>query len=247
MKTSVLSVACLAVLLGCGKKVEPVTGPRDLRVAAASSLTDLMTATAGAFQDTRKDVRVQMTFGASSTLARQIVEGASVNIFLSADAGSVERAGPSVDGSTRVVFLRNKLCLLAPRGKAADLAAIPDKAKISVAGPEVPAGKAWREYLRGKGLLEKLESRFANADSVRAALTMFDAQAADYALVYATDARAAQRKHETWIPGDGPVIEYYAVVIGKPSDDARAFLEYLRSAQFAPGAKQLGFEVPPAK
>jgi molybdate transport system substrate-binding protein len=242
MKTSVFAATAAALLCGCGGGEPPPAGPRDLRVAAASSLTDLMTQTVPAFQASRQEVRVQLSFGASSTLARQISEGARVDVFLSADAASVDRAGSRVDSSTRVVFLRNRLAMLAPRGKPADPAAIPDGAKIAVAGPEVPAGRVWRDYLRGKGLLEKLENRFANADNVRAALTMFDAQAADYALVYATEAKAAQRRHETWAPEDGPAIEYVAAAVGTPTEEAKAFLAWLRTAGIGAVGKTLGFE-----
>jgi molybdate transport system substrate-binding protein len=145
------------------------------------------------------------------------------------------------------VFLRNRLALLAPHGTSADPSALPAGAKIAVAGPEVPAGRIWREYLSAKGLLGELEPRFANADNVRAVLGLFEAGAADYALVYATDARAARREHATWVPEDGPPVEYVAAAVGTPSADARAYLDWLHSDAFAAVARDLGFDPVPSR
>src|SRR5690242_10243320 len=95
----------------------PSTGVRQpnqpaLIVAAAVSLTDALTAQAEAFA--KSGDRVQFTFGASNTLARQIVNGAPVDAFISADEAQmdvVQKAGLIAEDS-RVDLLANQLAVV---------------------------------------------------------------------------------------------------------------------------------------
>jgi molybdate transport system substrate-binding protein len=79
---------------------------RELLIAATASLSQLAPALAQAVHE-RHGLDVRFTFAGSNTLARQIVEGARVDVFISADQAQmdvVERAGLVVPG-TRVDVL----------------------------------------------------------------------------------------------------------------------------------------------
>src|SRR4029078_1849659 len=61
-----------------------------LRVAAAVSLTDVLTGV-GRRWDAAGNPNVEFNFAASNVLARQILEGAPVDVFISADEEHMER------------------------------------------------------------------------------------------------------------------------------------------------------------
>ncbi|MEK7466533.1 MAG: molybdate ABC transporter substrate-binding protein [Planctomycetota bacterium] len=233
-------VVLLVALAACSRPL-----PRAVRVGAASSLREALMPSATGFDARNIPVSVNMTFEASSTLSRQVEAGAEYDVVLCADAESLDRLGSRVVETTRRVFLTNRLALLGPQGTLA-LDGIPATTKVAIAGPEVPAGKAWRKYLEGSGRLAGLEARFVIADSVRAALALFESGAVDYTLVYATDAKAAKRAHAAWTPPDGPVTEYVAAVVaGRDSAEARTFVGWLGSAGFQEDARKRGFGIPP--
>ena len=71
-------LACVGVGWGQGSK------PKELRIAAASDLQPVMPAVAEAYEKAT-GVKLLVSFGSSSTLATQIVNGAPVDVFLSAD------------------------------------------------------------------------------------------------------------------------------------------------------------------
>src|SRR5688572_21576715 len=61
----------------------------DILVAAAASLTDALKEVTAAYH-AKSTHKVNFNFGASSTLARQIEEGAPVDIFFSADLVQID-------------------------------------------------------------------------------------------------------------------------------------------------------------
>src|ERR1700719_1164341 len=75
----------------------------ELTVHAAASLTDAMKEIGAAYEKQSGD-KLQFNFGASSTLARQIEEGAPADLFLSADEAKMdmlEKEGLLLPGTRR--------------------------------------------------------------------------------------------------------------------------------------------------
>ena len=83
--------------------------PKPITVSAAVSLTDALTAIATEYANAGRGA-VRFNFGASNVLARQIVGGAPVDLFISADAAQMDlvgKAGLILEGtrfSTREFF-----------------------------------------------------------------------------------------------------------------------------------------------
>src|SRR5207249_2603962 len=97
-----------------------------ISVSAASSLRDVLTRLASRYEESHPGTRVRMTFGASNVLARQIVNGAPVDVFFSADGramDALERAGRLVSGS-RIDLLSNAIVIL-----------VPEDAPLAIHGP----------------------------------------------------------------------------------------------------------------
>jgi molybdate transport system substrate-binding protein len=250
-----LVVGGLALVLAACDGSPSVAGaatPARLTIAAASSLRELLDAANASFEAAHPGADVAVSYEASSTLSRQIEEGAAFDAFLSADAGNVDRIAAHVDGASRRVFLSNKLVMVGREGLAnppADPAALATGTwSIAMAGPAVPVGKYARTYLDRKGLLKAVEPRFATADNVRAALALVESGTADVAFVYLTDAKVAKHARLLWTapPQDDPGIAYVAAATGGSSPLAHAYVEWLLSPEFLKQAEALGF-LPPAR
>ena len=77
MKRAALTLL-VGPLLACGGvAANPAPPPKDLNVFAAASLTASFTALGRSFETAHPRVRVRLNFAGSSTLARQILEGAA--------------------------------------------------------------------------------------------------------------------------------------------------------------------------
>jgi molybdate transport system substrate-binding protein len=115
---------------------------------------------------------------------------------------------------------------------------------LALAAPPVPAGRYAREYLSRVGLLDELEPRIVNADNVRAALAMVESGAADCALVYLSDARAAPSAQLLWTAtaANNPDIVYVAAALSRSASPwADAYLDWLGSEAFMEAAESRGF------
>lgn len=213
----------------------------ELSVFAAASLSDALEEIAAAYEK-RSGERIVLNLGASSTLARQIQEGAPADLFLSADEekmDALEKRKLLLAGTRRSV-LSNTLVVVVPADSklkitgAKDLAA-PGLRALALAEPQtVPAGIYAREYLRKQGVWSKVIDRVIPAENVRAALAAVESGNADAGIVYRTDARISKRVRIAWeVPrAEGPKISYpFAVLAGaERKEAARRFLAYLQSA-----------------
>jgi molybdate transport system substrate-binding protein len=223
-----------------------------ITVSAAVSLTESLQEIVKSYQPASGPVSLNLA--ASNVLARQIVNGAPVDVFISADEAQmavVEEAGLVAPGS-RVVLLHNQLAIVVRSDRsmpAVSPAALADDSvkRIAIGDPQaVPAGVYARRYLERAGLYEKLRGKLIPSTSVRAALSAVESGAADAGLVYVTDARTSKRvRIGAVITGaDAPAIVYPACVIqsSKKKDAAATFLRFLQAAEAARVFERHGFQ-----
>lgn len=216
---------------------------QTLTVSTASSLTEAFEDLGAAFAARHDGVDVALALGGSSTLATQIVQGAPVDVFASADAAQmavVAEAG--LLASEPVVFARNRLVVIAPPDSP--VRALEDLANEGVllvlAGPEVPVGAYARQALArmddrfGDGfagrVLANLASEETNVRQVAAKVRLGEA---DAAIVYVTDAAVVPEARRIAIPDDVNVIADYPVAVLRDAahpELARAFVELVTSA-----------------
>jgi molybdate transport system substrate-binding protein len=184
--------ASLAASLATPAKAEEVV------VFAAASLKTALDAVAADFQ-TATGNTVTISYAGSNALAKQIIEGAPADIFVSAAVNwmdAVEKAGLVVPG-TREDLLGNTLVLVA-HGKDAksvtigpdfDLKGLLGDGKLSMAMVDsVPAGQYGKEALEKLGVWSAVEPAVAQSENVRAALDLVSRGEAPYGIVYASDA-----------------------------------------------------------
>ena len=228
-----------------------------LTIFAAASLK---TALDGVAQDftAANGIQVSISYAASSTLAKQIEQGAPADVFISADLDWMDYLAQRklIDVSTRFNFLRNRLVLIAPASTPGTGMTIgPGFALATALGPgrlamadvmSVPAGKYGKAALTTLGVWEDVKGRIAQAENVRAALAFIALGEAALGIVYQSDAIAEPRVRIVGVfPSDShPEIVYpIAKVAGSQNKNAAAFLAFLRSPTAKARFKQQGFLV----
>ena len=161
----------------------------ELLVSAAASLTDAFGDVEAAFEAAQPEVDVVLNLGGSSSLREQILEGAPVDIFASANASNMERVvdGGLVYGAPRV-FARNVLQVAVPSGNPAGIAGLQDfdreELLIGLCAEAVPCGAFAREALENAEVIAAIDT---NEPDVRALLTKIEAGELDAGITYVTD------------------------------------------------------------
>jgi molybdate transport system substrate-binding protein len=229
-------------LIGCGAAAawgaEAEAAPRAPLVLAAASLQESMNAAADAWARLGH-ARPVLSFAASSALARQVAAGAAADLFVSADEpwmDDLEHRGLLAPG-TRADLVGNRLVVVqpstAPAAGNAPLARLLATGRIALADPaSVPAGRYAQAALERLGLWSTVAPRVVRAENVRAALALVERGAADWGLVYATDARASRRVRAVrMLPANShPPIRYpLARLRASTSPDAEGFRRFLLS------------------
>jgi molybdate transport system substrate-binding protein len=200
---------------------------------------------------------VRFSFAASSTLARQIEQGAQASLFASADEAWMDYlAGRRlIVPDTRGSVIGNTLVLVAPASgtqgpvaitRGLDLAALlGPRGRIATGDPaHVPVGRYAREALAHLGLWAVAEPRLARADNVRAALLFVERGDAPLGIVYGTDAAASAgvRVIGTFPAESHAAITYpFAVTRAGDTPAARAFLAFATGPEAAPTWRRFGF------
>ena len=230
----------------------------ELRVFAAASLAGAFPAVAEAWTGAGNPP-VRFAFAASSTLARQIEQGARAAIFVSADEAWMDHLAERglILPETRRSALGNTLVLVVPQASAQgkvklarglDLAALAGpRGRIATADPShVPLGRHAQRALEALGLWEAAAQRLVRADTPRAALLFVERGDAPLGIVYGTDARASARVRviAAFPPESHPPIAYaFALTRAGATAEARAFLAFATGPEAAPLWRRFGFAV----
>lgn len=208
----------------------------EVLVFAAASLAGPLDAIA-AIHETDTGDRITLSYGASSTLARQVAAGAPVDVILLANEpwmDDLERQGALRPGS-RQTLLTNRLVLIGGAQEApqplTELTLGPDRLALALT-EAVPAGIYARAALEATGQWDALRPNIVETDNVRAALQLVAIGAVRFGIVYATDAALEPRVAVlSAISADlHPPIRYPVAVTATGSDAAALFVAALTRA-----------------
>lgn len=231
-----------------------VAQPPGLVVSVAASLNEALAEIAGLYR-AATGVTVALNTGSSNTLAHQIVEGARVGVFISADdiqMDTVEKAGRVARG-TRTRLLTNELAVVVPRDAPARfaLADVLDGRFARIAMGEttaVPAGVYGRRWLEAQQAWPRIAPKVVPFPTVRAVLSAVAAGRVDAGIVYRTDAMSANvRVIARVAPKDHPYLDIVApaaVMAGADEAEGRRFLAYLTGPQARAVFTKRGFGPP---
>ncbi len=228
----------------------------DIVVFAAASLKNALDDAARAFTK-QGGAPVEISYAASSQLAKQIESGAPADIFISADLDWMNYVQKRnlIQPATRKNLLGNELVMVAPKGSGVkidikpgfDLLAQLKGGRLAMADPDsVPAGKYGKAALEKLGVWQSVAGRVAGAENVRAALLYVDRQETPLGIVYATDAASDPNVEIAGVfPADThpPIIYPIALTATSKNPDAAKFLAFLEGPQAKPFFVKQGFTV----
>jgi molybdate transport system substrate-binding protein len=229
---------------------------RALTVFAAASLKDALDAIDAAFARSGRG-RVVAAYAASSTLARQIEQGADADVFVSADADWMNYAEQRklIRPGSRRDLASNRLALIAPRdsklkltpARGFPLAAALGRGRLAMAAPDVPAGRYGQAALQALGVWDAVKARTAYAENVRAALNFVARGEAPLGIVYETDARVEPgvRVVALFPEATHPRIVYPAAITARSDNPAAsAYLAFLQGPEARAIFRRFGFTAP---
>ena len=248
-----------ALLFAAGAQAQAKPEPASpLTVFAAASLKEAMDEAGAAWQQ-RSDQQVRNAFAGSSTLARQIEQGAPADVFISADTDWMDylQQRDLVDTASRRDLLGNTLVLVAPKAsptkavslrKGSDLRPLLGAdGRIALAlTASVPAGKYAKAAFESLGMWAALQPRVAEAENVRAALLLVSRGEVPMGVVYGSDAQAdpGVRVLATFpASSHAPIVYPVARIKASTNPQAAAFVRWLGSKQAAAIFRKHGFRV----
>jgi len=235
VRWAALVIAVLA-LAGCSAAPEKET---TVTVFAAASLTESFEQLADEFESLNPGVDVVFSFGGSSGLATQIVEGAPADVFAAASPATMESSG--LTGST--VFATNVLEIVVPADNEAGVTGLADFANpelaIAVCAVEVPCGAAADRLLTANGIALSADTY---EQDVKAVLTKARLGVVDAGLVYVTDVLAGGDEVRG-IPVESEPVDFPIAAVTDRSE-AEAFIAFVLSKQGQAILAKAGFGAP---
>ena len=234
-KTLHVGLITIASLLAFAAHAE-----QKVTVFAAASLTNAMTDIASEYEK-EQTLKIQTSFASSSTLAKQIENGAPADIFMSADTKWMNYLQEKnlLKSESKVNLLGNQLVLIAPKGRAFKVDM--DK-RFNIAGAfsgrvctgeldSVPVGIYDKQSLKSLHWWDALKMRIVGTQDVRAALVFVERGECDAGIVYATDAKVSSKVDSvaTFPDQSHDSIVYPLALVKGASPQASGFYEYLKS------------------
>jgi len=213
----------------------------SLTVYAAASLINSLDEIGANFTK-QTGVKIKFSYGASSTLARQIEAGAKVDLFFSADNEWMDylQQRSLINKESRKPLLGNRLVLVAPINNNAKIKIEPGFAladllgneRLAIADPDsVPAGKYAKAALLTLGAWQSVSNKLVRADNVRTTLAFVDRMEVPLGIVYETDALMDNKvRIVDYFPLEShPPIVYPVALATGATPGAGEFLKYLSS------------------
>jgi molybdate transport system substrate-binding protein len=196
------STVLVAGLIGCSSKSPSAQSSQasgKVLVFAAASLKPAFTQISQQFKADNPGSDVEFEFAGSSELATQLTQGATADVFASADTAqmdTVTKAGLLAGDPTN--FASNTLVIVTTPGNPGKIASFADLTKpglnVVICQRPVPCGTAARRLERSTGVrLHPVSEELSVTD----VLNKVTSGQADAALVYVTDAKSAGDKVTT--------------------------------------------------
>jgi molybdate transport system substrate-binding protein len=229
----------------------------EVTVFAAASLQTALEEIAPLFR-AQMGFGVRHSFAASSALARQIEQGAPAGVFASADEQWMDWLAERklIVADTRRSVLGNRLVLVVPAANPVSVELKPGFDFAALLGADgrwvtgdpasVPVGRYAQQALTALGAWNFAQTRLVRAENVRVALAFVERGEAAAGVVYATDAAASTRVRVAGtFPADShaPISYPFAIVAGRDTPAARAWLRFVGGEAAAAVFRRQGFSV----
>lgn len=248
MKARIAAViALLCALTGCGSND---SDDRTLTVFAAASLRKSFTEIGEQFKAANPGTELEFSFAGSSDLVTQLQQGASADIFASADTRNMDKAVQSdLVAGEPINFASNTLTIVVAPGNPKHIASLRDLTRpglsVVVCAPQVPCGSATERVARAAGIQLNPVSEETQVTDV---LNKVTTGQADAGIVYVTDARTAgDQVTAVPFPESADAVNTYPIAVLKQSthpDLARNFVDFVAGAAGRKVLTTAGFAEP---
>ncbi|MCA1030798.1 molybdate ABC transporter substrate-binding protein [Bacillus timonensis] len=241
------------VVIGCSKndlEEEKV----KLTISAAASLTDVMNEIKPMFEEENKDIEIIYNFGSSGALQQQIVQGAPVDVFISAsqDKFSFLVKDGYVLKESAATLVGNDVVLIIPLNANYQVEDFQDLAdpsikKVAIGIPEtVPAGFYAKEVLESLQLWHDIQDKLIFAKDVRQVLTYVESGNVDAGVVYSTDTVGSKKvqviKHADESLHSPIVYPFGIISNSEHKDEANLFYEFMQKETIKEQFAKYGFK-----
>ena len=221
----------------------------NITVLAAASLTESFTKLGKQFEAAHPGTKITFSFGASSTLATQITQGAPADVFASASPKNMDQVATAKAAATSTAFAKNVMEIAVPPSNPAHIATLADLAKpgvkVALCAATVPCGTVARQVFTNAKVSV---TPVTNEADVKSTLTKVELGEVDAGVVYVTDVLSAGSKVTgVTIPDAVNASTSYPIAsltASKNAALAQAFVDYVLSSDGAAVLTAGGFEKP---
>lgn len=240
--TALVTAVSIFLLVACGK-----TEKKEITISAAASLNEVLSQIVENYQKENKDVVININFGASGALKKQIEGGAPVDFVFFASKKDLEdlRKQNLVSEKFSRDILENTM-VVAGRKKIDSLSELLDH-KVAIGDPDVvPAGRYAKQVLQNEGLWDRMQENFVLSKDVRSAMQYVDLYEVDYAMIYKTDSKVMKNAEIVYeVPNTlhTPIIYSCGILKDKERDEVKDFYKFLTNKDSIDIFEKFGFKV----
>ncbi|MFZ3589860.1 molybdate ABC transporter substrate-binding protein [Bacillus sp. DJP31] len=242
----------LVSFTGCGMQSDIES--KEITISAAASLKDALEEIRDEFTKEYPTIQVSFNFGSSGSLQQQIVQGAPIDLFLSASKEKFEllKQQDLIMKDKSVDILQNSLVLIEKKNANNHVLSFQDIKNnniqsIAIGLPEtVPAGQYAKETFQSIGIWKQIEPKLIYGKDVRQVLSYLETENVELGIVYLTDALTSPKvtvlstADEKW---HSP-INYSIGVINNTShlEETEIFYHFLQRKQVIVIFEKYGFK-----
>lgn len=222
-------------------------------VSVAASLTDVMILLEQRYERRHPQVDIRLNTGGSSSLARQIVQGAPVDLFISANQAQMRRVSQSLTVQSETL-LTSALVLATSRQMnrvdSLEQALSVASGQIGICESTVPCGDYARNYLVGRGQWKQVQARLVPFKHVKQVVRAIQSGNLESGFIYETELNSPENTLQLLFRPEaervGPIIYSAAVLdpgVSRSKGLAQNFLEWLRGKEARAHFEAAGFGV----
>jgi molybdate transport system substrate-binding protein len=250
--TRLVLVAAACLLFACCHS-SGTSAEKGILVAAAADLGPAFEEIGHEYEKTT-GTKVTFSFGSTGTLAKQIENGAPMDLFAAANIEFIDRLQKKglIIPETKALYARGRITLWKHADSKLQIDKLQDLTrlevrKVGIANPEhAPYGTAAREAMQALGIWDQVKDKMVFAENVRMALQYAETGNTD-ASVVALSLSLQSKGHWVLIPEElhKPLDQALAVMKDTNNEqEARRFAAFINGAQGRPIMRRYGFTLP---
>jgi molybdate transport system substrate-binding protein len=248
---AILILFLVSLLSSCNQKKEERI---QLTISAAASMKDVLTELKQLYEQDHQ-VELLFNFGGSGSLKQQIIQGAPVDLFISASKDHMDELVEKqrILSNYHSPLVGNSLVLITPKNEnhaELSLTTLKDQTieKIAIGIPEtVPAGSYAKEALHNAQLWNQVKEKLIYTKDVSQVLTYVETKNVNAGIVYKTDAKTSKKIVVTENIDSSlhsPIMYYYGVLENtNNSEKSKSVFEFLQTPAAQQVFEKYGFYV----